>query len=162
MNYQKIIISLDAFTTYSPVTFVCDPKRLFPYFIQAQSCLNEIVGEDLVDYYVEKVNSDGFVPTDVDTAFLNAIAPYVSNMTCWFALPFLSFQFSQKGITKESSENSTTISTSEIAFLRDALRNQADNLKHHLITFMNENASDYPLYRKPSPKTVERFNFHIG
>lgn len=103
-----------------------------------------IIGEPLYQKLLDEVEEDN-VPEE-DATLLLHIYPLLGNATVFEALPFVAMHLSQVGITKGKSENSDSVTTKDVNYISNHLRNQCETLKAMLKKFLDENADLYPDY----------------
>lgn len=141
---ETVVISDELLKAYSPISFNTKEIKIYPFILQAQNDLKSLIGKDLVQDLVDKIEAKTLNP--YDEALLIKIAPYMATMTYYYALPSLAFQNSQKGITKEASENSTSASLDELSWLRQDVKNQADRNAEILLDYLCDCKELYPLF----------------
>ncbi len=75
---------------------------------------------------------------------------YIVDMLIWYAqvnyLPFAAYQVKNGGVFKHRSENSETVSKSEVDFLVEKARTNAEWYSRRFIDFMTFNQTTYPEY----------------
>jgi hypothetical protein len=75
---------------------------------------------------------------------------YIVDMLMWYAqvnyLPFAAYQVKNGGVFKHRSENSETVSKSEVDFLVEKARTNAEWYSRRFIDFMTFNQTTYPEY----------------
>lgn len=145
--------------TYSPLTLAMDERRILPFISMAQRDVRDTIGSVLVDELLDEIYSTPQSISPENKTLLKQIAPYMGLRVCYYALPFLSFQFSQKGLTKESSENSTSADLGDIGFLRNDLQVQSERAREDLVNFLVEYGDIYTSFVKVEED--EPFVFNI-
>lgn len=155
----RYLMSWELLEKYSPLTLAMDERRIIPFILQGQKDVRGTIGEALVNELLDQIYSTPQSLTPENKTLLQRIAPYMSARTVYYALPFLTFQFSQKGVTKESSENSTAAGLDDIGFLRNDIQVQSERLREDLTEFLIEYPDIYPLYMEDDKD--EPFVFNI-
>jgi len=82
--------------------------------------------------------------------YLNLINDYIQPMLIHFAmveyLPFAAYQIKNGGVSKHSSENSESVSKSEIEFLVQKERNTSEYYTRRFVDYICFNGSKFPEY----------------
>lgn len=141
---ETVVISKELIDAYSPVPLNMNEKKLYPFILEAQNELKTIIGKEVINDLCDKIERKDL--NKYDEALLLKIAPYLACYTCYLALPSAAFQFQQKGITKEMSENSSSATLEELSWLRQDLKNQADRNAEILLEYLCECKELYPLF----------------
>ena len=140
------IISEELFKLYSPVTANTDITEFIPYISIAQELhIEPILGEPLMSEIKEQIQNNDV--TEENSSLIVKVAPALSFLTVYQALPFHWASIINKGITIRESENSKGIDIKDLAQLRQWIRNDADLLKDQLISFLCKCRANYPLWR---------------
>ena len=91
--------------------------------------------------------------------YLTLVNTYVQPMLIHFAmvdyLPFAAYQLKNGGVLKHNSENSETVSKSEIDYLVNKEREFADYYTRRFIDFMCFNQEKYPEYNSNSNEDID-------
>lgn len=140
------IISKELLDIYSPIPLNMEEDKILPFILEGQNYISEIIGKDLVEELQDEI-SNNLVSEDNQSLILE-IAPALSMMTCYYALPCLAYQVNQKGITKENSDNSTPIDIKELSFLREDIKIRGDKACERLLDFLCSCSDLYPLFDK--------------
>ena len=93
---------------------------------------------------LEQVNENEV--TELNSTLLLNVYPYLSFATCYEALPFIQFHFSEVGVTKGKSDNSDSISNADANYINAHIRSQVEVMKKLLKKFLDEHHDLYPLY----------------
>lgn len=140
------IINEEYFKQYSPIPDNYDIKEIKPFFkVAEQLWVMPILGQALYDELLEQVCANEITPEN--STLLLVIYPYLSFAICYEALPFISYHFSQVGVTKGKSDNSDSVSINDINFISTQLRSQVETMKGQLKEFLNNHKDIYPLYK---------------
>lgn len=140
------IINEEYFKQYSPIPENYNIKEIKPFFkVAEQLWVLPVLGQALYDELLEQVCANNITPEN--STLLLVIYPYLSFAICYEALPFISYHFSQVGVTKGKSDNSDSVSINDVNFISTQLRNQVETMKIQLKKFLDEHSDIYPLYK---------------
>jgi len=77
---------------------------------------------------------------------------YVQPMLIWFAqaeyIPYAAYQIKNGGVLKHTSENSESVSKSEVDYLVNKARNTAEYYTQRFLDYINNNSSLFPEYNQ--------------
>ena len=143
---NPILIDFNYFTAYSPVptNFNWDDIRPF-VSIAEEVWVVDILGRQLYNELLEQVQENKL--SGENSTLLLKIYPYLSMAIVYESMPFLAYNISEKGVTKGKSDNSDSISNSELTNVQNHVRTQLEVLKKMLKNFLNENSDCYPLFK---------------
>lgn len=127
-------------------------------FIQFIKIAQEIeiqnyLGTDLYN----KISADIIAGT-LTGDYLNLVNDYVQPMLIWWAqvsyLPYAAYQIKNGGVFKHTSENSESVSKSEVDYLVGKARDTAEYYTRRFIDYMSFNSSTFPEYNSNSDSDV--------
>jgi hypothetical protein len=127
-------------------------------FIQFIKIAQEIevqnyLGTDLYN----KISAD-IVAGTLTGGYLNLVNDYVQPMLIWWAqvsyLPYAAYQIKNGGVFKHTSENSESVSKSEVDYLVGKARDTAEYYTRRFIDYMSFNSSTFPEYNSNSDSDV--------
>ena len=127
-------------------------------FIQFIKIAQEIevqnyLGTDLYNKISQDI-IDGTLTGD----YLNLVNDYVQPMLIWWAqvsyLPYAAYQIKNGGVFKHTSENSESVSKSEVDYLVGKARDTAEYYTRRFIEYMSFNSSTFPEYNSNSDSDV--------
>lgn len=127
-------------------------------FIQFIKIAQEIevqnyLGTDLYN----KISAD-IVAGTLTGDYLNLVNDYVQPMLIWWAqvsyLPYAAYQIKNGGVFKHTSENSESVSKSEVDYLVGKARDTAEYYTRRFIDYMSFNDNLFPEYRSNSDSDV--------
>ena len=127
-------------------------------FIQFIKIAQEIevqnyLGTDLYNKISQDI-IDGTLTGD----YLNLVNDYVQPMLIWWAqvsyLPYAAYQIKNGGVFKHTSENSESVSRSEVDYLVGKARDTAEYYTRRFIDYMSFNSSTFPEYNSNSDSDV--------
>lgn len=140
------IINEEYFKQYSPIPDNYNIKEIKPFFkVAEQLWVMPLLGQALYDELLEQVCANDVTPEN--STLLLVVYPYLSFAICYEALPFISYHFSQVGVTKGKSDNSDSVSINDVNFISTQLRSQVETMKGQLKEFLNNHKDIYPLYK---------------
>jgi len=121
-------------------------KLLNPIIRKVQEVkIQTLLGTDLYRLLITQINADTL--TAANTTLLNDyLQPCLEKFIVAEALPYLQYQFRNKGVMKRTSENSLPVELKEILYLQDKLNNDAEWYAERVTKFLCANESDYPTY----------------
>lgn len=142
---KTTIISGELLKTYSiiPLNFDIETK-LYPFIVTAQNDIRKMLGDELFGELISQIEDKTI--TDGNKALLVEIASPLSSLVCWYAYPHLWASVSQKGVTKEQSENSTSLTKNELNYTRTDIKALADKQMKDLEEYLVRCQDKYPLY----------------
>lgn len=139
------LITEEYLKQYSPIPNNFNIEDIKPFFnIAEEIWIVDVIGRKLYNELLEQVSENNV--SGENATLLLKIYPYLSMAIVYEALPFLNAHISEKGITLNSSENSTPISATEFNNISNQVRTQLEVLKKMLKSFLNEHSECYPLY----------------
>lgn len=140
------LINEEYFKQYSPIPDNYNIKEIKPFFkVAEQLWVMPLLGQALYDELIEQVCANEITPEN--STLLLVIYPYLSFAICYEALPFISYHFSQVGVTKGKSDNSDSVSINDVNFISTQLRSQVETMKGQLKNFLDGHKDIYPLYK---------------
>lgn len=144
---NNILITEQYLKEFSPIPNNYNWNDILPFIpIAEQIWVVDIIGKKLYDELLEQVADNNVNGTNA--TLLLKIYPYLAMAILYEALPFINAHISEKGITLNDSENSKSISSSELSNMQNHIRTQLEVLKKMLKEFLNEHAECFPLYTK--------------
>ena len=139
------IINNEYLKTYCPLPDNYNLKEVEPFIHVAEKLWVEpVLGTPLYEELLEQVNENKV--TELNSTLLLNVYPYLSFATCYEALPFIQFHFSEIGVTKGHSDNSDSISNADANYINTHIRSQVEVMKKLLKKFLDEHHDLYPLY----------------
>lgn len=126
----------------TPLQGAIDADALLPFVRTAQDkYLKNLLGTVLFDYLQAHI-----IANDVDTLsvyYQDLLDDHIKNTLIWYAcveyIPFSSIQFKANGAVKQVSEQGSAPSTTDVNFLLEKARNNADyyalRLQNYLIAY---------------------------
>ena len=128
----------------SPLQGAIDADALLPFMSTAQvKYIKNLIGTVLYDYLQEQIiaGTVGSLPVAYQDLLDDHIKPTLIWYTCVEYIPFSSIQFKSNGAVKQSSEQATAPSKTEIDYLKQQAQTNADyyalRLQNYLISYSN-------------------------
>ena len=141
-----VLMRDDYFVEYSPLPKNYNLSEIRPYYkLSDDLWLKPILGVPLFEELLEQVNTNTLTPEN-STLYL-MLLPYLAFAITQEALPFIAYHFSETGITKGFSDNSTSVSINDVNFINTRLRSSLETLKVGFKKWLNEHSDNYPLYK---------------
>ena len=151
LQYTKNLINEEYLKIYSPLPLNYQMEEIRPFITIAENIwVVDVVGKKLYAQLLEEVDTDTVSPENA--SLLLKIYPYLAVAVCFEALPFIAYHFDNKGITKGKSDNSDSITGTELSNLQNHMRAELEVLRGMLVDFLNDNVELYPLYSQSSCK----------
>lgn len=153
--YDTHIISERLLKHFSNLTRNVDIGKVMPYVSLAEDFyITDILGDPLMDELREQIATDTL--TDENKALLIKVAPVLALYTEFLSLRGLAYTITAKGITKEKSENSESISEKELGEWRIQIENDAKTARERLVKFLCT-CDNYPLWRPDGECDCEKY-----
>lgn len=123
-----------------------DDKILTPIIIFVQDqYLHPILGTDLFNEIKAQI-----ITPPVSSANQTLLDDYLMKVMLWYVLsestPAMKYKYMNKGIMIKNSENSQPADLSEIKFLMDRWKNNAEMYAQRATNYLKEHTDTYPLY----------------
>ena len=142
---ETLLISEELLKLYSPISKNVGVDRIFPFIHLAQPYyIVPILGKALTEELQYQIEEDAL--TEENKALILKIAMPLAMWTSYLAVRGLGYSFTQKGITKEKSENSESLNEKEMAEYMLQLKNQAEMAQELLISYLCNCRDLYPLW----------------
>ena len=143
---ETLIISEELLKLYSPLSRNVDVDKIYPYLHLAQPFFIEsILGTALLQELQHQIE-EGEI-TEENKALILKTAPVLAYYGTYLAMRSLTYSITEKGMTKEKSENSESISERELGEYVLSIKNQAEMYADVLIKYLCRCALSYPLWR---------------
>ena len=143
---ETLLISEELLKLYSPLSKNISVDKVYPYLHLAQPYFVEpILGKALLNELQEQVDNEEL--TELNKALMIKIAPVLANYATYLAMRSLTYSITEKGITRENSENSSTIDRNELGDYILNIKNLAEMHTEILIKYLCNCKDLYPLWR---------------
>lgn len=123
---------------------------LYPFIEKAQEqIVLKLLGTAQYDALITAVQSTGLSGlTGANLALNNKLKPVIVNYTWYYATPFLSVRFDNKGLNKLTSDNSSSVDSSKETDLLVRILNFAQESETIALKFLRKYYMNYPLWRE--------------
>lgn len=146
VTYPFVLINDSYLKEYSPIPKNYNLDEIRPFINPTEKLYIEpILGTALYEHLLQAVNDNNVTPEE-STLLLN-IYPLEGFAIVYQALPFLAFHISETGITVGHSDNSQGISTGNMTYFNNHLKNMIELMKANLKKFLDDHADLFPDYR---------------
>lgn len=143
---ETLLISEELLKLYSPISKNVGIDRVYPFIHLAQPYyIQPILGKPLTEEL--QIQIENGTLTEENKALILKIAMPLAMWTSYLATRSLGYSMTQKGITKEKSENSEAINEKEMAEYILSLKNQAEMAQELLIAYLCNCRDLYPLWK---------------
>jgi hypothetical protein len=127
-------------------------------FIQFIKIAQEIEVQNYLGTDLYNKISQDIIAGTLTGDYLNLVNDYVQPMLIWWAqvsyLPYAAYQIKNGGVFKHTSENSESVSKSEVDYLVGKARDTAEYYTRRFIDYMSFNSSTFPEYNSNSDSDV--------
>ena len=128
-----------------------DTSKLLQHIKIAQEIdVQEIIGTQMYEGLTNAIIAGIDLPANA--RWKTILDDYIVSMLIWFGqanfYPFAAYTVANGGVFKHQSENSQSVDKSEIDFLVEKARTNAEWYSRRFIDFMNYNNAIYPEYNK--------------
>jgi len=145
-NNKILMMSSDYFKRNSVVNLNVDTELIHPFIIKSQNLnIERLLGSNLFNTILSEIGS-GSVSARMKTLLEDYIQLALVDWTLYNSLPFLNYKLTNKSVVKKSSGNSESVDMSELAFLRQTIRDDAEYYSTRVVDFLCENETTYPEY----------------
>jgi hypothetical protein len=143
---EALFITTDDLKRYSAFSGNIDEDKLLQYVKMAQDIhLENYLGTDLKDRLQAGIIADDLSANE--TTLLNTyVKPMTIHWSIVVALKYIPYVVSNNGVYKKTSENSETLTKSELDSMIEDHRDIAQSYTRKFIDFMCYNKDDYPQY----------------
>lgn len=105
--------------------------------------IKPLVGDELYNELLDQVEQN--TVTGENASLLIKLYPYLGACVVEIAAPLIAYRLNAAGITKGHSENSESLSMSELNYLINHVRSSLNILKADLVDFLERNKEHFPL-----------------
>lgn len=143
---ETLLISEDMLKIYSTISANLDVTKVMPFVPLAQAYFIEpVLGRPLLEQLQQEIDEGSITP--IDKALLIKIGPPLALFTEYLAVRSLAYSVTEKGITKEASENSVGIDRKELSDLIADVKDRAEMSLDLLVKYLCNCSSLYELWR---------------
>jgi hypothetical protein len=129
---------------YSPIPLNFNMDEVNNYIGIAEDIwVKPLIGDEQYDELIQQIEDEDI--TEENQTLLLAIYPLLGFATCYEALPFITYHFSEVGATKGKSENSDSIDVKELNYIQQHLREQVVFRQKTFKKWIEQYGENYPL-----------------
>lgn len=123
-----------------------DAQVLQPIIRMAQyKNIQQTIGTNLYNKLIADIDA-GTLTGDYETLVTEYIIPVLTQFTVLDSLPYMTFKFRNKSISKQGSDNSTPADLPDLYYLRDNLSSTAQFYAERLSRYLQANLNLFPEY----------------
>lgn len=142
----SLFVSTQYIKDNSPVIDYVSDDELQPFIKIAQdTAIQKVMGTNLFKDLQNKILLDT-LNSDEETLMNEYVQPATVHCTVYEYLLYSHYKFTNKGITKQNSTDSTSADLNEVNFVRDDVRNKAEYFKDRLSKHLLANATLFPMF----------------
>lgn len=146
-------LNLKQLTQVTTIDMNVSPERVRPYLGLAENLyIIPALGKPLADDLLAKIQANTLSEAETSLVFL--IRQSLGQFVAYEALPFLSFQLKDGGVVQMASNTYNAATLDDLKFMRNAIRQTAQQFKDMFLAMLDEQGDDFPLYVKPSCGTA--------
>lgn len=143
---MKRIISPEYLKNNSSIEANLDDNIIIPAIVKAEQLnLSETLGDVYLTHLLNAVNNNT-VTSDENNLIINYIAPLLVEWSLYHAIPFINFKLTNKSVSAEKSTYSDSSELSDIKFLQNYCKNNAEQLANKLQKHLKSNYNLYPIW----------------
>lgn len=132
---------------HSPIPLNFDTSEILPMVNLTESIwVRPLLGVDLYDEICTQVADDDLSDTNSTLLTDGGLWQMLGVAVCYENLPQIVYHVSEVGLTKGSSENSTSIDLKELTYYASHLRAQLESLKGYTVKWLSEHSDSFPLW----------------
>lgn len=150
--YDSKFISTAYLKEQTPIQGNVDDNILVPYIKMAQKIhIQQMLGSAFYNHLCEAIANNSLTSDEVDL-LRDYIQPCLAQFTFYEVLPHLNYKPTNKAVSQENSEYSTSSGLDDIKYLRQTVRDMAEFLLSRLHKQLCDYSELYPLYLNPGDK----------
>lgn len=148
-----LLLEVSRLKDFSVMNGNTDAKLIEPSILNAQELyLKVAIGKDLYSEICTQVTA-GTVSVLNKTLLDDYIENFLINKTIELCLVDLNYKLTNKAIMETSAEFGAVVGVKQLSLVEQKYRNQADAYLKQLTEYLEDNSTDYPLY-----KCIKDFN----
>lgn len=157
MTSDTYLINEEMLKDYSVMSRNVGIDKIIPFINLAQPMeIETILGDALAEELKLQISNGNI--TETNKALLVKIAPALALWTDFYALRSLAWTVTQKGVTKEKSENSEALNKEELAYFQESIRENAETATELLIKYLCKCQEEYPLWKPQDDCICSKYN----
>lgn len=147
---RTYLISVDYLKEHTTINNNVDTNILNSPIWEAQEInVHQICGSKLYKKLLELI-SNGNITLPAYSDYKTLLDDYVQPVVCYWAwlysLPYLAMKAVNKGVQRQTDENSNNATIQEVHYLEENIRDKADFFSQRLTDFLLQNRNLYPEY----------------
>tara|TARA_R110002050_G_scaffold188483_1_gene322923 strand:+ start:186 stop:698 length:513 start_codon:yes stop_codon:yes gene_type:complete len=143
---KVLFFSVDYLKENTVINKNVDPEIIEPLILLAQNIrIEPITGTLLYNEIVSQITNDTLTTLN-KTLFEDFIQPALEQWALYEVLPFINYKLTNKAVSTKNSDNSESVELDELHYLRQAVREHAEEMGERLIRHLKRNCEEYPLY----------------
>lgn len=144
------LISIDYLKEHTTINANVDTNILNSPIWEAQEInVHQILGTKLYKRILELI-SNGDINQPSYIKYKELLDDYIQPVCCYWAwlysLPYLAMKAVNKGVQRQTDENSNNANMQELHYLEETIKDKADFFSQRLADYLLQNRSDYPEY----------------
>jgi len=129
-----------------------DDNKLTPFIYKSQDIhIQQALGSAFYTHLKDAIINNSLT-SDEEILLRDYIQPCLSEFVLYEAMPFLNFKMTNKAVSQENSEFSTSSTLDDIKYLRQSVRDLAEFYLERLIKHLCDYTSLFPIYQNPGAK----------
>ena len=126
-----------------------DDNKLVPFIYKSQDThIQQALGSAFYNHLKDAIINNT-LNGDEDTLLRDYIQPCLSEFVLYEAMPFLNFKMTNKAVSQENSEFSTSSTLDDIKYLRQSVRDLAEFYLERLQKHLCDYSTLFPIYSNP-------------
>ena len=129
----------------TPLSQNISAKDIINNIIPAQDLhVQPIMGTNFYNYLLTKYDNQTLSADEI--ILVEYIQPGLAYRSASMTLPFLNYQIKNKGVQTQNGDNSESVGSGVVTYLKNELDNRAEFYETRLINYLCENKDLYPNY----------------
>ena len=144
---RVLLISPDYLVSNSPINENVEQKLLAKCIRTAEDkYLMPIVGSNLYTTIINMISGGTMPAGDYKNLLDLYVSPALVEYSTLEFITFNSFKIRNKGVQRQTGENSETVAPADLSYLSQSVRDSAEFYSNRLIQFLKANIQSYPEY----------------
>lgn len=158
---EVFLINEELLKQFSNMSRNVGVDKILPYINLAQPFyITPILGEPLVEELQEQISTNTL--TELNKGLILKVAPALALWVDYMASRSLAYTITQKGFTKEKSDNSESLDKEELAYFRLQIKNDAEMATDLLIKYLCKCRNNYPKWQPENECQCSKYNEKTG
>ena len=131
----------------TPAPLTLDPKDLTVHIVAAEKhYLRDTLGSEFYEYLSTKYDAQTLSANE-ETLVQDFIKPAVLYRALAFALPWIQYNLTSKGLLQHTDINSTNVDNSQFRFILNECQNRAYQNENDLKKYLSKNSNLFPQFQ---------------